>query len=112
MAKTGGRLKSRRGPTKTELCEQLAEVSGVIKADVKKVLDALGDVIERSIGRNDTDSVTIPGLVKIAKVRKPAVKAHTRPNPFKPDEIMEIKAKPASVAIKVRALKALKDMVS
>ena len=33
------------------------------------------------------------------------------PNPFKPGELMDIPAKPASTKIKVRALKNLKAMI-
>jgi hypothetical protein len=32
------------------------------------------------------------------------------PNPFKPGELMDIAAKPATTKIKVRALKSLTDM--
>ena len=34
-----------------------------------------------------------------------------KPNPFKPGEMMEVKAKPARNVVKVRALKPLKEMV-
>jgi hypothetical protein len=54
---------------------------------------------------------TIPGLAKVTVVRKPATKAGQRPNPFKPGEMMEVKAKPARNIIRVRPLKMLKDMV-
>ena len=33
------------------------------------------------------------------------------PNPFRPGELMDVKAKPASTRVKVVPLKALKDMV-
>ena len=55
---------------------------------------------------------TIPGLIKIEKKKVPARKARKNvPNPFKPGEMMDIAAKPASTKIKVRALKNLKSMV-
>jgi hypothetical protein len=43
---------------------------------------------------------------------KPATEAATRPNPFKPGEMMDVKAKPARRVVKVRPLKNLKDMVA
>ena len=49
---------------------------------------------------------------KIEKKRVPARKARKGvPNPFKPGELMDVAAKPASTKVKVRALKNLKDMV-
>jgi nucleoid DNA-binding protein len=49
------------------------------------------------------------GLVKIKVVHKPATKARKGINPFTKQEQM-FKAKPARNVIKVRPLKALKDM--
>jgi hypothetical protein len=54
---------------------------------------------------------SVPGLMKIQVIKKPATKAKTMPNPFKPGEMMQVKAKPARKVVKVRALKALKEMV-
>jgi hypothetical protein len=51
----------------------------------------------------------VPGLMKITVIQKPAVKARMGMNPFTKQEQM-FKAKPARKVIKVRALKALKDM--
>lgn len=55
--------------------------------------------------------IAIPGLVKIEKRKIPAKPARIGvPNPFKPGELMDVPAKPASTKIKVRALKSLKAM--
>jgi hypothetical protein len=51
----------------------------------------------------------LPGLLKIMVILKPAVKARKGINPFTKQEQM-FKAKPARKVVKVRALKALKDM--
>ena len=54
----------------------------------------------------------IHGLVKIEKKMVPAKPARKGvPNPFKPGELMDVAAKPASTKIKVRPLKSLKEMV-
>ena len=54
---------------------------------------------------------TIPGLIKIKTVKKAARPAKKNvPNPFKPGELMDVKAKPESIAVKCLALKKLKDM--
>ncbi len=50
--------------------------------------------------------------MKITVIKKPATKAGTRPNPFKPGEMMDVKAKPARNVVKVRPLKSLKEMVA
>jgi hypothetical protein len=49
--------------------------------------------------------------MKVTVIRKPATKARMAPNPFKPGEMMQVKAKPARNVVKVRALKGLKALV-
>ena len=51
----------------------------------------------------------MPALLKITVINKPAVKARKGINPFTKQEQM-FKAKPARRVVKIRALKALKDM--
>ena len=76
------------------------------------VLEALAAEIKKCLGANGAGAITIPGLVKIKKKRVPARAAQKGvPNPFKPGELMDQPAKPASTKVKVRALKNLKDMV-
>ncbi|MEM7281726.1 MAG: HU family DNA-binding protein, partial [Pseudomonadota bacterium] len=53
---------------------------------------------------------TVPGLMKIKSVKKPATKARKGINPFTGEEMM-FKAKPARKAVKVLPLKGLKEMV-
>jgi hypothetical protein len=54
---------------------------------------------------------TLPGLLKIKTVKKPARPARKGvPNPFKPGELMDVAAKPASVRVKITPLKKVKDM--
>jgi nucleoid DNA-binding protein len=54
--------------------------------------------------------VTLPGLLKIKRVEKPATKARMGRNPATGQEIM-IKAKPKRTVVKAMALKALKEIV-
>ncbi len=51
---------------------------------------------------------TLPGILKITTVAKPAKKARKGINPFTGEEQM-FKAKPASIGVKVRPLKKLKE---
>jgi len=79
---------------------------------VSSVLDELGDIIERHVKKRAVGEFTLPGLLKIKTVKKPAQKARKNvPNPFKPGELMDVAAKPASTKVKVLPLKKLKDMV-
>jgi nucleoid DNA-binding protein len=97
--------------SKTEIYASISEATGVSKKDVGAVFDALVNEIKKDVGKKGPGQFTIPGLCKVVVQHKPATKAKKGvPNPFKPGELMDVPAKPAKNVIKVRALKALKDM--
>jgi len=97
--------------TKTQILTEIAENTGLTKKEVSAVLDELGIVIERHIKKRAVGEFTLPGLMKIKTVKKPAQKARKNvPNPFRPGETMDVAAKPASTKVKVLPLKKLKDM--
>jgi nucleoid DNA-binding protein len=105
------RKKMEKPFTKTELMNGIAEETGLTKKEVAAVLTSLEGCIKKSLGRSGCGKFVLPGLVKVEKVKVPARKARKGvPNPFKPGELMDVKAKPASTKIKVRPLKNLKDM--
>jgi hypothetical protein len=54
---------------------------------------------------------TVPGLMKMKVVKKPATKAREGVNPFTGEKMM-FKAKPASKKVRVMPLKSLKGMVN
>jgi nucleoid DNA-binding protein len=95
--------------TKSQIQDQIAECTGLARKDVAAVIDCLACVIEAHLMKNAAGEFVLPGLLKISTVRKPAVKARMGMDPFTKTEKM-FKAKPASTAVKVRALKKLKDM--
>ncbi|MHC4885149.1 MAG: HU family DNA-binding protein [Planctomycetota bacterium] len=98
--------------TKTELMAQIAEDTGLAKKQVGEVLDSLSGAIGKSLGKSGCGKFILPGLLKVEKKKVPARKAKKGvPNPFKPGELMDIKAKPASTKVVVRPLKNLKEMV-
>ena len=102
----------KKAMTKTEILAQIAENTGLAKKDVSAVLDELGVVIDRHVRKRAVGAFTLPGLLKIKTVKKPATKAKKGvPNPFRPGETMDVAAKPASVRVKITPLKKLKDMV-
>lgn len=94
--------------TKTQINASIADSTGLSKKQVGDVLAELETLIEGSIKKRAIGEFTLPGLMKITTVKKPAVKARKGVNPFTGEETM-FKAKPASVAVKVRPLKKLKE---
>lgn len=99
--------------TKTALMTTIAEETGLPKKDVSAVFDSLSGLIEAHIKKGAAGTCTVPGLMKIKTIRKPAQKARKNvPNPFKPGEMMDVAAKPARTVVKVLPLKKLKDMAS
>jgi nucleoid DNA-binding protein len=103
---------AKKPPTKTEILTNIANATDLTKKDVANVFDAMAAEIKKNLGPRGAGSFTIPGLLKIEKKRVPARPAKKGvPNPFRPGELMDVKAKPATNKIKVRALKSLKDMV-
>jgi nucleoid DNA-binding protein len=100
----------KKAKSKTEIVNALAEGTGLSKKDIANVFAQLSDLIGKEIGKKGPGVFSVPGLMKITVVRKPATKAMTKPNPFKPGEMMLQKAKPARSVVKIRALKALKDL--
>ncbi len=96
-------------PTKSEILASIAQSTELSRKQVSAVFDALSDLIKKNIGKKGPGMFVIPGLMKIMVIQKPAVKAHKGINPFTKEEVM-FKAKPARRVIKVRPLKALKDM--
>ena len=98
--------------TKTQILNELAESTELSKKQVSAVLDGLSEIIERHVMKRGCGEFTLPGLLKVKAVKKPARKARKNvPNPFKPGEFMDIAAKPASVKVKVLPLQKLKNMV-
>lgn len=96
--------------TKTEMLNTITALTGVTKKHVMQVIDALEKVIESHIKKGGAGMFTLPGLLKLNVVHKPATRARKGINPFTGQETM-FKAKPARNLVKVKPLKKLKDMV-
>ncbi len=96
--------------SKTEVLNTLAESTGLTKKQVASVFDAMSELIADQLGSRGPGVFTVPGLMKLKVREKPAVPAGMRKNPFT-GEMKMMPAKPASKAVKVTALKRLKDMV-
>jgi nucleoid DNA-binding protein len=96
--------------TKTVIVAEIAGKSGLTKKQVSSVFDELGIIIERHIQKRSPGKFMLPGLMKIEVKRRPATKARKGINPFTGEETV-FKAKAARRVVKIRPLKALKDMV-
>ena len=110
MATNRTKVALKEAMTKTQLLDSLSESTGLQRKELASVLDELGVVIERHINRRAVGTFTLPGLLKIKAVRKPATKARKMISPFTGQEIT-VAAKPASRAVKVQPLSGLKRMV-
>ncbi len=98
-----------KGATKSEILQNIAQETGLTRKQVAATLEALSGQIKNNIGKKGPGMFVVPGLMKITVIQKPATKARMGINPFTKQEVM-FKAKPARRVIKVRPLKALKDM--
>ena len=105
-------VKSIKEPmTKSALYMTIAENTGLKKKDVVAVFDELTTIINGHVKKNAAGLFTMPGLMKVKVIRKPATKARKGINPFTGEPTV-FKAKPARNVVKVLALKALKEMVN
>ena len=103
--------KATKPRTKTEIFRLLAEDNELSRKQIAAVFESLGEILKKDLGKRGPGAVTIPGLLKVTVVRKPATKARKGINPFTGEETV-FKAKPARNVVKARPLKALKDMVN
>ena len=97
--------------TKSQIVASVADSTGLTKRQVSAVMDETHTLIERSIKQRGVGEFTIPGILKITTVKKPARKARKGINPFTGEETV-FKAKPASIAVKIRPLKKLKEFAA
>lgn len=95
--------------TKSQLIAAVSEETELTKKQVTAVFSTLTDIIEGHIKRNAAGSFTLPGLLKMKVIRKPATKARKGINPFTGEETV-FKAKPARNVVKILPLKATKEM--
>jgi nucleoid DNA-binding protein len=107
------KVPAKKAPSKSEIMQNIATEAGLSKKEVAAVLDALTKEIRKNLGARGSGLFAIPGLVKIERKKVPAKPARKNaPDPFHPGEFRDYPAKPATVKVKVRALKNLKDMVA
>jgi nucleoid DNA-binding protein len=94
--------------TKSGLIAHIAEVSEVAAKDVRAVLAALEGAMSASVSKKGAGQFTLPGMMKITASKVAAKPKRKGINPFTKEEVW-FAAKPASIKLKVRPLKKLKD---
>jgi nucleoid DNA-binding protein len=102
--------KAAKGLSKSDVLNELSEKTGLQRKQVAGVLEELGNLIERQLGKKGPGIFTVPGLLKMKVREKKAQPAGMRKNPFT-GEMKMSPAKPASRTIRVTALKKLKDRI-
>jgi DNA-binding protein HU-beta len=103
MAKKGG------APTKSEIVAQICKDAELSRKQVAGVFESLNGQIKKSLRSGGL--FTLPGLLKLKVVKKPATKAREGINPFTKEK-MVFKAKPASKKVRALPLKSLKSFVN
>jgi nucleoid DNA-binding protein len=101
--------KKNAAPTKSEILAQISKDTELSKKQVGEVFTSLNGVIKKSL--RSAGLFTLPGLLKLKVVKKPATKAREGINPFTGEKTM-FKAKPASKKVRAAALKGLKEFVN
>ena len=101
--------KNAKVATKSEILSKIAAATDLSRKQVASVFDALAAQIKTAVGKKGPGLFTLPGLAKIVVIHKPATPQRKGINPFTKQEQV-FAAKPARKVIKVRPLKALKDM--
>jgi nucleoid DNA-binding protein len=98
-----------KAPTKSEILAQICKDTKLSRKQVAGVFDSLNGVIRKSL--RGAGLFTMPGLLKMKVVKKPATPAREGINPFTKEKVM-FKAKPASKKVRVLPLKGLKGFVN
>jgi nucleoid DNA-binding protein len=110
MAKKAAAPKAPKAATKADVINALAEKTNLGKKEIGGVLEGLAELVAKELGKKGPGIFTLPGLLKLKVVRKPATKAKQGVNPFT-KEPMIIKAKPARNVVRAVPLKSLKELV-
>jgi nucleoid DNA-binding protein len=96
--------------SKSEILKSLSTSTKLSRKQVSSVFEGLALLIKKDLSKKGPGAFVVPGLMKLVVVHKPAVPERTGINPFTKLEQV-FKAKPARKVVKVRPLKALKEMV-
>ncbi|HBT75511.1 MAG TPA: DNA-binding protein [Planctomycetaceae bacterium] len=110
MAKSEKKAAAQKPLSKSEIIANIVAVTELPKKDVAAVFDALTEEIKKSFDKKGAKAFVLPGLIKIdlKQVKAQPAKKGVK-NPLT-GELYDRPAKPAHKKIRVRALKALKEL--
>ena len=110
MAKAVKDAEKKKPLSKSEIIANIVAATELPKKDVVAMFDALTDEIKKSFDKKGPKVFVLPGLVKIdlKQVKAQPAKKNVK-NPLT-GELYDRPAKKACQKIRVRALKALKDL--
>ncbi len=111
MAKTKTTTKKNKPLSKSQILQAVVDALGeeITRKQVKQVVETLVTVGHKELKKNGI--FVLPGFAKFVVVKKPARPAREGINPFTKEKQM-FAAKPASRAVRARAVKAIKDAVA
>ena len=96
--------------SKSDIIHEIAKNTSLSNKQVAAVMEELTILIERHVKKRSVGEFTLPGLLKIKSVKRPARPARKGvPNPFRPGETMDIASKPQTKRVKIQPLKKLKE---
>lgn len=97
--------------TRIEIMQTLADKTNMTRVQIENVFDELNNVIAAHISKRGSGEITIPKTgIKIRRVKKKASKSRKMVSPLSGKEFV-IAAKPSRYAVKLSALKPLKEIV-
>lgn len=97
--------------TRIEILRSLADSTGLAKTEVESVFSTLTEMIISHMKKKGSGEFTIPMTgIKVRRVKKKATKARKMVSPLTGQEVT-IAGKPARHAVKISALKVLKEAV-
>ena len=106
-------MAQRKPMSQTQILRKLAEEHELPLKQIKAIFASLSELAQTELNlksRVAPHKFTIPGIVRLRAVKKPARKARKGINPFTGEETT-FKAKPASVNVRCAAIKKFKDAV-
>ena len=95
--------------TKASMLTHLAQETGLTRGQVDSVMTELEVLIERHIKKRSVGEFSLPGLLKIRSVKRPATKQRMGRNPATGEAVV-VAAKPATTRVRITPLKRLKEM--
>src|SRR3712207_1154252 len=95
-----------KAATKSAIYSTMSEKTGLSRKQISQLFDELTGLIKNELGKKGPGLFTLPGLLKIKRVEKPATKARQGRNPLTGEPIT-IKAKPKRTVVRALPLKAL-----